>query len=108
MAFQNIPVDEVKRRMDAGERFRLIDVREEPEFAICQIAGAELRPMSRINEWWQELDKDEPIVLFCHHGGRSAQVAHALTAQAGFRDVSNMAGGIEAWSLQVDPSVPRY
>jgi rhodanese-related sulfurtransferase len=108
MAFEIVTVEEVKRRRDAGEAFRLIDVREEPEFAICQIEGAELRPMSRVQQWWRELDKDEPIVLFCHHGGRSGQVAYALAMQAGFSKVANMQGGIEEWSLKIDPSVPRY
>jgi rhodanese-related sulfurtransferase len=106
--FSNLSVEEVQRRRMAGEPLRLIDVREEPEFAICRIEGAELKPMSRVQEWWRELDKDEPIVLFCHHGGRSAQVAYALASQAGFSNVANMDGGIEAWSLEIDPSVPRY
>lgn len=106
--FEDLSVEEIKRRMDDGEPMRLIDVREPYEHTICHIEGAELRPMSKISEWWHDLDKDEPVVVFCHHGGRSGQVALALAAQGGFTKVGNMAGGIEAWSNNIDASVQRY
>ena len=88
---------------------RLIDVREEDEWAVARIAGAELLPLSQ----WPEIalekltDKSQPLLIQCHHGARSARAAEWLLAQ-GFTDVTNLAGGIDAWSATVDPSVPSY
>lgn len=105
---QNISVEEVKAKLDGGEKFRLIDVREPQEHTIAHIEGAELMPMSRAQQWVDTLSPDEEIVFFCHHGGRSAQVAQFFAGQRGFENVSNMEGGIEAWSTEIDPSVQRY
>jgi rhodanese-related sulfurtransferase len=105
--FGVITVEEVKAKLDAGERFRLIDVREPHEYGFCRVAGAELKPLGQTPQWMQSLGRDEEIVLYCHHGMRSGQAA-AFLARQGFTNVKNMAGGIEAWSLGVDPSVPRY
>lgn len=88
---------------------RLIDVREEDEFAIARIVGAELLPLSQ----WPAIaaakltDPAQPLLIQCHHGGRSARAAEFLLRN-GFTDVTNLAGGIDAWSVEVDPSVPRY
>ena len=88
---------------------RLIDVREENEWDTAHIAAAELLPLSR----WPDLavqtltDKSQPLLIQCHHGGRSARAAGWLI-QAGFTDVTNLAGGIDAWSAEVDATVPRY
>ena len=97
-------------RLLAGEKPpRLIDVREEDEWAVARIAGAELLPLSQ----WPALalekltDKTQPLLIQCHHGGRSARAAAWLLEQ-GFADVTNLAGGIDAWSVDVDASVPRY
>ena len=98
---------EIKQRLDAGERLRIIDVRELDEHMVASVGTAELRPMSEIQSWWQELPRDEALVIMCHHGSRSAQVCAALSG-AGFTRLTNMAGGIDAWSTEVDPSVPRY
>lgn len=106
--FQNISVEQVKARLDSGETFRLIDVREPLEHAIAQIAGAELLPMSRAPHWIGTLSPDEAIVFFCHHGVRSAQVAQFFAGQRGFEHVANMSGGIDAWSVRIDPDVQRY
>jgi len=107
-SFGTITVEEVKARQEAGERFRLIDVREPSEHELCHIAGAELKPLGQIMQWMQQFgDKDEEIVLHCHHGMRSEQ-ASAFLARQGFTNVKNMIGGIDAWSARVDPSVPRY
>lgn len=106
-SFGTITVEEVKAKQDAGEKFRLIDVREPPEYNTCRIPGAELKPMGQVTQWMQELDQDEEIILHCHHGMRSEQVS-AFLARQGFTNVKNMLGGIDAWSLRVDPSVPRY
>jgi rhodanese-related sulfurtransferase len=89
----------------------LLDVREEWEVAVAaiRIEGVPARhiPMGRIPERLGELDPEQPIVCICHHGMRSAQVADFLERQ-GFATVYNLAGGIDAWSEQVDASVPRY
>ena len=98
---------EIKRRLDAGERLRIVDVREWDEYDRARIEHAELRPLSEIQTWWQDLPRDEELVIMCHHGSRSAQVCMALS-RAGYEQVTNMTGGIDAWSTQVDPSVPRY
>ena len=89
----------------------LLDVREPWEFALAaiRIEGLETRlmPMNSVPELCGELDPTQPVVCICHHGMRSAQVVAFLERQ-GFEAVYNLAGGIDAWSLQVDPSVARY
>lgn len=107
-SFANVTPQDVKARLDAGEDLLLLDVREPQEYATAHIESSELKPLSRANEWAASLPHDIPIVVFCHHGGRSAQVAQALTQQLGYTNVANMVGGIEQWSLDIDPSVPRY
>lgn len=96
---------------DGGERPLLLDVREPAEcrFASVQAAGAELRqwPMQVVAARCDELDPDRPVAVLCHYGGRSMQVAMFLS-QRGFACLANVAGGIDAWSQQLDPSVPRY
>jgi rhodanese-related sulfurtransferase len=107
MTIKEVTPAEIKRRLDAGERLRLIDVRERDEHTIARIDGAELLPLSEIQTWWQELPRGEELIFICHHGIRSAQVCMALR-QAGFEHLTNMVGGIDAWSTDVDSSVPRY
>ena len=89
----------------------LLDVREPAEWQAASVrpAGAELllMPMHNIPARVADLDPDRPVAVLCHHGGRSMQVAMFL-AQHGFERVANVAGGIDAWSRDVDPSVPRY
>ncbi len=85
----------------------LIDVREPNEWAICRIPGAQLKPLSQYQSWLSELDPQAEIVFQCHSGMRSYQIAAFLKAQ-GFRNVINLRGGIDAWSQEVDPTVPRY
>src|SRR6476619_1394210 len=89
----------VKQKLDAGERFLLLDCREPDEYAVAKIAGSTLIPMSQLTERVGELSahKDEEIVVHCHHGGRSLRVTHWLRNQ-GFAKVSNLAGGIDEWS----------
>ncbi|HEY0734870.1 MAG TPA: rhodanese-like domain-containing protein [Herpetosiphonaceae bacterium] len=98
---------EIKQRLDAGEDLVLIDVREPEEVRRASIEQAEVYPMSQAAAWIDSLPKDRELVIMCHHGGRSAQVAMAL-AQRGHSNVTNMSGGIDAWSQEVDSSVPRY
>jgi rhodanese-related sulfurtransferase len=101
---------EVKQRLDAGEILHLIDVREPHEFAIAAIASATLVPMRSVPGELQDLEAKAdaaPLIVFCHHGVRSLNVVHWLQEQ-GVANCVSMAGGIEAWSLTIDPSVPRY
>ena len=106
--FTEISVDDVQAKLAAGEPFRLIDIREAAEHRTCHIAAAELKPLSQMGQWISELENhDEDIVLYCHHGMRSER-ACAFLANSGVTNVKNMIGGIDEWSLRVDPSVPRY
>ncbi|MDB5854100.1 MAG: sulfurtransferase [Herminiimonas sp.] len=85
----------------------LLDVREPWEFETCHLEGARLMPMNTVPARQQELDPEQPVVCICHHGARSMQVAAFLERQ-GFQNVTNLTGGIHAWALQVDPSMPTY
>ncbi len=85
----------------------IVDVREPFEYEYCRIEGAVLKPLGEIMRWAQELDKEAEIVLQCHTGSRSAQATQYLS-RLGFKRVLNLRGGIDAWSAQVDSSVPRY
>ena len=99
---------ELKARLDRGENFRLIDVREADEWATAKIPKAELIPLSQFQQLaTQELSPEEDIVLYCHHGVRSARAQGYLKAQ-GYPNVLNLTGGIDAWSLQIDPTTKRY
>jgi rhodanese-related sulfurtransferase len=98
---------EVKQRLDRGEKLLLIDVREPHEYAVCQIEGSTLIPMGTIPANLQKLDTDEDVICFCHHGMRSMDVANWLRAQ-GVKSAKSMAGGIDRWSVEIDPKVPRY
>jgi len=105
-----ISVTDVKRRLDAGEKLHLIDVREPQEFLLAKIEGATLVPMRSIPGEVQDLEKradEAPLIVFCHHGMRSLNVVNWLRQQ-GLENCSSMAGGIDAWSLSADSSVPRY
>src|SRR5437016_1774869 len=98
---------ELKRKMDAREPFELIDVREKFEYEIARIDGAKLIPLREIAERADDLKREGPIVIHCHSGQRSAQAVRLLQ-QRGFANVYNLEGGIDAWSDQVDPGVPKY
>lgn len=108
-AVPEISVVEARQLLARPNPPRLIDVREQDEWNTARIAGAELMPLSG----WPALavdklsDKAQPLIIHCHHGGRSARAAAWLLEQ-GFAAVTNLAGGIDAWSLGIDPSVPRY
>jgi adenylyltransferase/sulfurtransferase len=98
---------ELKERLDLGENILLVDVREPHEYAICQIEGAKLIPMGSVPANLQKLDTDEDVVCYCHHGMRSLDVANWLRAQ-GIKSAKSLAGGIDRWSIEIDPTVPRY
>jgi len=100
---------EVRDALDRGDEFLLLDVREPDEVATAQIEGSRGLPLGELEARMDELAswRQRRIVVHCHTGARSARACQALRA-AGFRNVANLAGGIEAWSLTVDPDVPRY
>ena len=102
-----ISVEELKRKLDAHEPFELIDVREPHEYEIARIEGAKLIPLSELPTRFDELPRDREIVVHCHAGVRSAH-AVGLLQKAGFNRAINLAGGIDAWSVEIDPAVPRY
>jgi adenylyltransferase/sulfurtransferase len=98
---------EVKAKIDRGDPFVLIDVREPHEYQICRIPNAKLIPLGDLPKRVNELDSADEIVAHCKSGVRSAKAVDFLK-QAGFKKVRNMKGGILAWSDKVDPSVPKY
>ncbi|MCC6585660.1 MAG: hypothetical protein IT168_02985 [Bryobacterales bacterium] len=105
-----ITAPEVKAQLDAGDAVVLIDVREPGEHAITHIEGAELIPMNTVPQRFQYLEgkaDEATLIVFCHHGMRSLNVVNWLRGQ-GIEACQSMAGGIDAWSLQVDPAVARY
>ncbi len=91
----------------AREQPLLLDVREPWEFEKARIAGAQLLPMGQVPARLAEIDPEKEVVAICHHGGRSQQVALFLEKN-GYKKVHNLAGGVDAWSRNVDPAVPLY
>lgn len=98
---------ELAGRLRAGDPIDLIDVREPHEWEVARLAGARLIPLATLEARLHELDRDREIVVHCKMGGRSAQAVRRLRS-AGFTRVSNLAGGIQRWSAEVDPGVPTY
>jgi monothiol glutaredoxin len=103
---RQLSVSELARRLRAGERLGLFDVRTPEERAIAHIEGARLLDSDVVAQL-EQLDKSTLLVFHCHHGGRSQRAAEHFAA-LGFTNVWNVAGGIDAWSQEVDPNVPRY
>src|SRR5437762_304773 len=101
-----IQVEELKRRLDAGEDIFVLDVREPHEYQICNINGY-LIPLGDLPKRVHELDSSREIVAHCRSGARSAKAVDFLR-QAGFKKVHNLAGGILAWADRVDPKMPKY
>ncbi|MGH9815432.1 MAG: rhodanese-like domain-containing protein [Candidatus Acidiferrales bacterium] len=98
---------EVKARLNRGEQFLLLDVREPWEFEMCRIEGAKLVPLGAVASNLQMMQAAEDVVVYCHHGRRSLD-AVAWLRQQGVEGARSMAGGIERWSREIDPKVPRY
>lgn len=98
---------ELADRLAGAAKPTVLDVREPEEIAIAALPGAVTIPMGEIQRRHGELPRDAEIVVLCHHGMRSAHVASFLEAQ-GFTRIVNLRGGIDAWSLDVDPRTPRY
>ncbi len=107
MQYNVISPAEVASRIECGEQFDFIDVREPEEYELARVEDARLLPLSRFAEWAGTLDPEAEIVVMCHHGIRSAQVC-AVLARQGLTKLHNLSGGIDRWSVEVDRSVPRY
>lgn len=107
-----ISVEQLHQRLsETPESLQLIDVREEQEVAIAHLEGFENLPLSEFAEWSDKIptrfDPDAETLVLCHHGSRSDQMCQWLLQQ-GFTQVKNIAGGIDAYSRSIDPSIPRY
>ena len=104
-----INVQEASALLDSPATPKLVDVREEDEFEICKVDGAVLLPLSTFVQYYEAAlpDKSQKILLFCHHGMRSLRAAEYLSSR-GYTDVKSITGGIDKWSLEIDPAVPRY
>ena len=101
-----VSVHDLKRALGEGSAM-VVDVREPWEAEIARIEGALLVPLGEFAARAKELPRDKPILIHCHHGGRSMQATQWLRRN-GYDRVSNVAGGIDAWSREIDPAVPRY
>lgn len=101
------PADARALLTEQGDRAVLLDVREPWEYALAHVEGSLHIPMGEVQDKLEELNSDRMYVVMCHHGRRSQQVADYLATQ-GFRQVSNLAGGIDAWAEDLDPDLPRY
>lgn len=102
---RHLPPTEFKALVDGGAT--LLDVRLPEELAVAALPGALHIPLGELPQRLGELDRDAPIAVLCHHGVRSERAARWLE-QNGFGDVSHLVGGIDAWSVEIDPRVPRY
>ena len=102
-----ISVRELKAKMDRNESFTLIDVREPYEYELARIEGSRLIPLGELETRIDELPRSGTLILQCHSGGRSEHAVRVLQ-QAGFENAVNLEGGIDAWSIEIDPDVPRY
>lgn len=103
-----ITVSELKKRLDAGDDIQLIDVRQPDEYAFASIEGAKLIPLGEVPNRMDEIDPTREAVVHCKMGGRSARAIEFME-RAGFRGkLSNLVGGITAWSNEVDATVPKY
>lgn len=103
----SISPKELRARLDKGDKLVLLDVREPWEYDLAKLAGSILIPLATLPQSMAKLDREAEIVAICHHGMRSADATNFLLQQ-GFGSVKNLVGGIDAWSVQVDGSVPRY
>ena len=110
---RSIGARELQQRLERGEPIQLVDVREAEELALAQLPHPVLHlPLSRSAAWMAELpgllERDRPVAVLCHAGVRSWHFACWLIQEHGWGEVWNVQGGIDAWSVEVDASVPRY
>lgn len=102
-----ISVNEVSERVARGDKLLLVDVREQWEYDLCKISGATLIPLGTIPANLNTFLDAEEVICYCHHGMRSLDAA-AWLRQQGVETAKSMTGGIERWSVEIDPNVPRY
>jgi adenylyltransferase/sulfurtransferase len=102
-----ISVKEANERIVRGDKLFLVDVREQWEYDLCRIAGAKLIPLGTLPANLNTLLDADEVICYCHHGIRSLDAA-AWLRQQGVESAKSMAGGIERWSTEIDPQVPRY
>jgi rhodanese-related sulfurtransferase len=100
------PAD-VKARLEQGEKLVLIDVREPWEYALCRIEGAKHVPLGTLAASLETIPDVDEVICYCHHGMRSLDAAAWLRFQ-GIERAKSLAGGIERWSIEIDPKIPRY
>lgn len=107
--FANLEIEprDVKQMLDRGAKLLFVDVREDWEHQLCRIEGAQLIPLGQLPANVPVFEAAEEIVLYCHSGRRSLDAAAWLRAQ-GIAGARSMAGGIDRWSREIDPNVPRY
>ncbi|MDX1917536.1 MAG: rhodanese-like domain-containing protein [Candidatus Caenarcaniphilales bacterium] len=108
-AYQPVSSFEAKALLEKETDLVLIDVREDYEYEFCRIEGAKHIPLSRLPECFESLSliPEQPILIYCHHGKRSAKAALYLSSK-GFKNLFNLEGGIDAWSRDIDSLVPQY
>ena len=107
-SIQQLNVSQLKSRLaQAGDQPILLDVRESWEYNLCALPGSVHIPMGQIPARLADIPQGRPLIVVCHHGMRSYQVAEFLLAR-GFSDVANLDGGIDAWARVVDPTLARY
>src|SRR3989338_8530910 len=102
-----ITPEELKTKLDCGEKIILVDVRDQAEHAICHLKDARLIPLKELPNRTMDLNAEDCIILYCHHGMRSAQAALWLKRK-GFSRVKSLQGGIDAWAETIDPLMKRY
>jgi adenylyltransferase/sulfurtransferase len=102
----DVEVEDLRRWLDEGRAVTLLDVRTPEEWEIAHLPGSRLLPLHELPARLGELDREGRIVAFCHYGPRSTEATRLLRAHG--YDAVNLAGGIDAWSERVDPTVPRY
>ncbi len=107
MSVKQLSALALKDKLAQGEPLVLLDVREPNEFNYAHISGSILIPLNQIPQRLNELTVDQALVVICHHGMRSQQAAHYLV-QSGFNNITNLIGGIDAWSCDCDSTVARY
>lgn len=107
MTVTEVTAADLKARLDAGEDCLVVDIREEWERDIATFPGAREVPFEALQDALAGEQSDRPIVVVCHHGGRSFTGA-MLLERAGFTRVANLAGGIDGWAREVEPSMPTY
>jgi adenylyltransferase/sulfurtransferase len=104
---QQVSAAQLKAMLDSGKQVTLLDVREPQEWQITHLEGAKLIPLGEVPARMNELDTADEIVVYCHHGMRSAR-AITFLQKMGFSKLKNLVGGLDAWAINVDESMPRY